>query len=193
MKMMQKKTMIFFMGLGLLAMASSGLAIADDERSAKNNRSICLSTGPVENIALSGVEGGPYVDLELAARFVTLNILNNSEQEVQFDAKVFQIDGPGDFEGGSWPSTGQPKIERFSGTRTPVVAQGSAILTADLGDDPEPSYAYEGQIKVTGLSNRKLKREEVLATAHSRRDEDLRINPEHRITNTEWTEIACTW
>lgn len=187
---MQKKTLM--LGLGFLTMAFSGLTIADDERSPRNNRSICLSTGPVENIALGGVEGGPVIDLELAARFVTLNILNNSEQEVRFDAKVFQIDGPGDFEGGSWPSTGQAKIERFSGTRTPVVAQGSAILTADLGDDPEPAYAYEGQIKITGLSKR-LKREEVLATAHSRRDEDLRINPEHRITNTEWTEISCTW
>lgn len=187
---MQKKVMM--MGLGFLAMTSSGLVIADDERSPRNNRSICLSTGPVENIALGGVEGGTYVDLELAARFVTLNILNNSGQEVQFDAKVFQIDGPGDFEGGSWPSTGQAKIERFSGTRTPVVAHGSAILTADLGDDSEPSYAYEGQIKITGLS-RRLKREEVLATAHSRRDEDLRINPEHRIINSEWTEIPCAW
>lgn len=197
---MQKKTMILF---AMLAIASSGAVIAADERSGSGriadservvrNHSICLSTGPVENIALGGVEDGPYVDLVLAARFVTLNILNNSAQEVQFDAKVFQIDGPGDFEGGSWPATGKAKIERFSGTRTPVAAQGSAILTADLGDDPEPSYAYEGQIKVTGLSNRRLKREEVLATAHSRRDEDLRINPEHRIINTEWTEIPCTW
>src|SRR5690606_8991414 len=113
-------------------------------------------------------------------------ILNNSAQEVRFDAKVFQIYGPGDSEGGSWPATGKAKIERFSDTRTLVAAQGHAILMADLGGDPEPVYAYEGQIKVTGLSNRRLKREEVLPTAHSRRDEDLRINPEHRIINTEW-------
>ncbi len=198
---MWKRIMILFMGL--LAIVSSGAVNAADERSESGriadservvrNQSICLSTGPVENIALGGVEGDPYVDLVLAARFVTLSILNNSAQEVQFDAKVFQINGPGNSEGGSWPATGKAKIERFSGTRTPVVAQGSAILMADLGGDLEPSYAYEGQIKVTGLSSRRLKREEVLATAHSRRDEDLRINPEHRVINTEWTEIPCAW
>lgn len=187
---MQKETVSFKIKsmmisiIGFSSMAFAGAAVADN--------SICLSTGPVENIAQSEVEGGPYVDFELAARFFTMNILNNSSQEVTFEGKVFQIDGPGDFEGGSWPSTGQPKIERFYKVRTPVVAKGAAIVTADLGDDPEPHYAYEGQIKVTGLSEN-LRRKEVLATAHSRKDEDLRINPEHRITNKEWTRIPCEW
>lgn len=151
--------------------------------------SICLSTGPVENIEQSGVEFGPEVEFNLAARFFTLNILNNSPNLVTFEAKVFQIDGPGDFEGGSWPATGQAKIERFYGKREPVAANGSAILTADLGDDAEPHYGYEGQIKVTG----DIRRNQLLATGHARKDENLRIIPEHRIMNQEWTQIPCTW
>jgi len=172
-------------GLSGLLMLGSATAFAG---------TLCLSSGPVENIAQGGVEDGSEVEFKLAARFFTMNILNNTRNTVKFEAKVFQIDGLGDFEGGTWPSTGKPKIERFYGKREPVVAMGAAILTADLGDDPEEHFGYEAQIKVTAPdTTRGDLRNLILVTGHARKDVNLHIIPELRLTNREWTPIRCQW
>jgi len=173
-----------------LTIVLSGLTLSLSTMAFAAPRSICLSTGPVDNVAQSPVEyGDPNVEFKLAARFFTMNILNNSRHTVTYEAKVFQIDGLGDFEGGTWPMS-KTKIERFYGKREPVQPFGAAILTADLGDDPEESYGYEAQLKITGEN---LRRNRLLVTGHARKDVNIQIVPEHRITNTEWTVIPCTW
>lgn len=168
----------------LLTGSTAGLAAGQD--------AICLSSGPVENIAESGFEFGEEVELKLASRFFTVNLLNNSKFPVKFDAQFYQIDGPGDWETppGTWP---KPKVMISNGSRSPVLPGGSDFLNTDVGDDPEPVYGYEAQAKITRLDGGKVARNQLLVTGNARSEKNLRIVPERRLVNTEWTEIPCTW
>ncbi|MGY6215885.1 hypothetical protein ACW73L_12060 [Methylolobus aquaticus] len=157
---------------------------------ATGKAAICLSTGPVENIGASGFEGGEEVDLQLASRFFTVNLLNNSAHPVKFEAQFYQIDGPGDFEGGTWP---KPKVLISSGTRASVPAGANEFLNTDTGDDAEPVYGYEAQVKVTRVDGKPVHRNQLLVTGHARSEDKLAIVPELRVINKEWTEIPCTW
>jgi hypothetical protein len=159
---------------------------------ARPARTICLTSGPVDNIAETSPEGAPEIELKLAAGFTSVQLLNNSRQEVMFEAKFYQIDGPGSFEDppGDWP---KPKVERFYGKRPSVPPESAHMLTSDWTDDPEPIYAYEAQVKITSLGTRGIRREEVLLMANGRSADILKIAPEQRILNQEWTEIRCTW
>jgi hypothetical protein len=152
-------------------------------------RTICLSSGPIENIGESFHEGQAEAPVNLAARFFTVNLLNNSKKPATFEARFYQIDGPGDWEGGTWPETGKAKVLLSSGKRDPVAVQGGAFLNTDVGDDPEPVYGLEAQVKITGVG----RRQEYLVTGHARAENRLKIVPELRILNTEWTEIPCGW
>jgi len=162
---------------------------------ATGKAAICLSTGPVENIGASGFEGGEEVELKMASRFFTVNLLNNSAHPVTFEARFYQIDGPGDWEDppGTWPETGKAKVLLSSGRRSPVVPQGGAFINTDTGDDPEAVYGYEAQVKVTRVDGKPVYRNELLFTGHARSEDKLAIVPELRVINKEWTEIPCTW
>jgi len=171
---------------GLIAL----LVLSSPATFATGKPAICLSSGPVENIGESGFEFGEEVELQLASRFFTVNLLNNSAHPVKFEAHFYQIDGPGDFEGGTWP---KPKVLISSGTRVGVAAGANEFLNTDTGDDAEPVYGYEAQVKVMRVDGKPVFRNQLLVTGHARSEEKLKIVPELRVLNKEWTEIPCTW
>ncbi len=153
---------------------------------------ICFSSGPIDNIAESAVEFGDEVEFKLAARFFSVALLNNSSQDVVFEANFYQTDGPGDFEDppGTWPKA---KQLNYAGKRDPVPPAGSNLLNADWGDDAEPVYGYEAQVKVTPKGGKNLRRNQILLNGYARADSNLKIVPEHRVINSEWTQVPCTW
>jgi len=200
--------------LALASILAMGSTIAVAQPAA--DRSICLSSGPIETIGLSNFEGtagepGSSVDLplELGFRFYTLSFLNASRIPLNFEARFFQLDGPGSFEvpDGPWggynpnyPGTQVPptqlinkaKVEVSKGLREAVPASTLAMLNTDIADDVLHGavYALEAQVKVSG---RRVQRHSFQLTGHARSGEDMRIVPEHRLINNEWTEIPCTW
>jgi hypothetical protein len=155
-------------------------------------RTICLSSGPIDNIAQSAPEFAEEVPFVLATGFFSVTMLNNSPADVVFEARFYQTDGPGAFEvpPGTWPKA---KQLNYAGKRDPVPPGGSNLLNSDWTDDPEPVYGYEVQVKITTKGNRPIRRGEVLLNGYARKAENLEIVPEHRLLNTEWTEIACSW
>ncbi len=157
----------------------------------------CLSSGPIENIGESNQEDDPDAPLRLASRFYTVQLLNNSAATATFEARFFQIDGRGEFEGGTppkngwWPATGKPKVLLSSGRRDPVAAGGAVIVNTDLGDDDpqDPSYAYEVQVKIVGTGARN----EFLIAGQGRSEDRMKMVPEQRLLHREWTPVRCTW